>query len=84
MGNERTIRDSRWKLFYELNEERIRLFDLINDPYELKDLSTLPKNQAIIEKLKSELTKARAHYADDPSRSNSNFGPRRRGFFRRR
>ena len=84
MANERTIRNDRWKLFTGLDENQIQLFDLLNDPYELKDLSNQPQNQLLIKNLKAELVKARDYYGDDPSISNSGFAPRRGGLFRRR
>lgn len=84
MSNQRSIRDNRWKLFYDLNSKSVQLYDLVNDPYELKDLSNQKDKNLIVENLKLELAKARSFFRDDPSRSNSNFGPRRGGFFRRR
>ena len=84
MSNKRTVRNNRWKLFYDLNSKNVQLYDLVSDPYELKDLSHQKDKSSIIENLKLELTKAQNLFGDDPSKANSNFGPRRRGFFRRR
>ncbi len=82
MSNERSIRDKRWKLFYDLNSKTARLFDLKNDPYELTDLSHDTSKFPIIENLRIELAKAQKILGDEPS--STRFEQRRRGFFRRR
>jgi len=44
---ERMVRTDRWKLIYYSHLQRHQLFDLVNDPYELKDLSAVPGFDAI-------------------------------------
>ena len=66
MDDQRTIRDDRWKLFYRSKEDRAALYDLKNDPHELKDLAAKPENKDRIAKLKVELAKAQQLYGDTP------------------
>jgi arylsulfatase A-like enzyme len=44
---QRMIRTDRWKLIYYSNVKRYQLFDLTNDPHELKDLSADPRHATI-------------------------------------
>ena len=64
MQDQRTIRDDRWKLFHRVNENRVSLFDLKNDPHELNDLAKRPKHAERIAELEVALAKARAEYGD--------------------
>jgi arylsulfatase A-like enzyme len=52
---ERMVRTDRWKLIYYSHLDRYQLFDLVNDPYELKDLSSNPRNQNVMADLRHKL-----------------------------
>lgn len=59
---QRTVSDGRWKLIrYYVSEEtgagtnRIQLFDLVNDPGETTDLSTLPEHAERIQSLAADM-----------------------------
>jgi arylsulfatase A-like enzyme len=52
---QRMVRTERWKLIYYSNVERFQLFDLANDPYELKDLSSDPSRAQIKADLRAKL-----------------------------
>ncbi|MEO0795174.1 MAG: sulfatase-like hydrolase/transferase [Verrucomicrobiota bacterium] len=47
----RCIVHGQWKLIYYTNVDKFRLFDLETDPNELMDVSDLPENRAVIERL---------------------------------
>ncbi|MCA9021004.1 MAG: sulfatase-like hydrolase/transferase, partial [Planctomycetaceae bacterium] len=51
----RAVRDDRWKLIRYPQINKTQLFDLKEDPYELKDLSEHPDQKQRIEKMLSEL-----------------------------
>ena len=68
MGNERTIRDDRWKLFARTDSNTHEFFDLLNDPHELKNLAEMPRHQARIAELQKQLKHAQAEYGDTPER----------------
>lgn len=58
MDCQRMIVDRRWKLIrYRVNGggERAQLFDLANDPHELRDLASLPGSAAQMRRLQSQL-----------------------------
>ncbi|HRE80358.1 MAG TPA: sulfatase-like hydrolase/transferase, partial [Opitutaceae bacterium] len=61
---QRAIRDQRWKLYRYPLVDRTQLFDLANDPHELKNLADDPKHAGkraeLTEKLKTEM----ARYGD--------------------
>ncbi len=44
---ERMVRTDRWKLIHYSHLQRYQLFDLVNDPHELKDLSAVSEHQGI-------------------------------------
>lgn len=59
---QRMVRDDRWKLIRYLpsqqhgaGSERIQLFDTLYDPWEMRDLSSLPGQQERIEQLQTKL-----------------------------
>ncbi|MCB0732898.1 MAG: DUF4976 domain-containing protein, partial [Ignavibacteriae bacterium] len=59
------IRNSRYKLihfYYDIDEWE--LYDLENDPNELKNIYNFPENEELINNLKIELNKLREHYKD--------------------
>ncbi len=61
------VRTDRYKLifFHELDEWE--LFDLQNDPNELKSVYAEPEYADVVKELKSELQRLKAHYKDDDS-----------------
>ena len=61
---QRAIRDYRWKLIRYPLVDRTQLFDLANDPHELKDLSAEPLNVDKVSELMSRLEKEMAAYGD--------------------
>ena len=64
MQDQRAIRDSRWKLFHRMRENRLAFYDLKNDPHELNDLAQRPEHAKRIDELKVALAKARLEYGD--------------------
>ena len=70
MADQRTIRDARWKLFSRTNGGGHQLFDLLQDPHELNDLSADPKNADIIQALAAKLEQARVQAGETPERVN--------------
>ena len=53
---QRMICDSRWKLIEYPQADRVQLFDLTNDPNELRDISQLPKHREQRERLHEQLS----------------------------
>ena len=53
------IRGKRYKLIYFLKTKEYNLFDLQEDPHELKDLARLKGNRLLFEKMKKNLVKTR-------------------------
>lgn len=51
----RMVRRDRYKLIYYPAGNRIQLFDLIDDPREMKDLSGMPKHKDVVEQLTADL-----------------------------
>ena len=52
---QRMVRTDRWKLIYYTNVKRYQLFDLANDPHELKDLSADPQHAPVRGELEHKL-----------------------------
>lgn len=52
---QRMIRDDKWKLIYYPRLDKFQLFNVKNDPNELKDWSTAPSEQARVETLFKQL-----------------------------
>ncbi|MDO8539994.1 MAG: sulfatase-like hydrolase/transferase [Opitutaceae bacterium] len=52
---ERMVRTERWKLIYYSHLQRYQLFDLTNDPYELRDLSAAAEHQGVKAELQRKL-----------------------------
>ena len=52
---ERMVRTDRWKLIYYSHLNRYQLFDLPNDPYELRDLASNPAHAAVLGDMKRKL-----------------------------
>jgi arylsulfatase A-like enzyme len=53
---ERMVRTDRWKLIYYSHLDRYQLFDLPNDPYELRDLSADLQHETVLVDLKRKLS----------------------------
>lgn len=53
--SQRMVRDDRWKLIVYPQAKRKQLFDVINDPHELRDLSDDPAQAATRQRLQDEL-----------------------------
>lgn len=62
---QRMVRTERWKLIHYPQANRTQLFDLKNDPHEVRDLSGEHKHAATLAQLRSRLAALRAYY-DDP------------------
>lgn len=68
---QRAWMDSRWKLIRYPHINKTQLFDLKNDPYEIKDLAELPEQQERVALLSEQMKKAMisngdpAHFAAD-------------------
>lgn len=61
---QRGYRDERWKLIRYPQVDRVQLFDLQADPYEVKDLSSDPKQAARIAELTSALEGEMKRFGD--------------------
>ncbi len=59
------VRTERYKLIHYPTVNEWELFDLKNDPHELRSLYGDPAHTALTEKLKGELSGLRQHYQDD-------------------
>ncbi len=59
------VRTDRYKLIYYYNFNEWELFDLNNDPDELKSVYNDPKYSDIVKELKTELERLRKHYKAD-------------------
>ncbi len=53
---ERMVRTDRWKLIFYSHLNRYQLFDLTNDPNELKDLSASPEHQNLMAGLRRKMS----------------------------
>ena len=62
---QRMIRKDNWKLIYYPKAEVYRLYDLKNDPQELRDLADAPIQSSRLERLKQELLTLQEEM-DDP------------------
>ncbi len=54
-NTQRAIRDDRWKLIWYPQAKREQLFDLADDPDELRDLASEPRHAAKVAELKAKL-----------------------------
>jgi len=63
---QRMIRTDRWKLIFYPHLDRAQLFDLKNDPQEMRDLADSAEHQRVRQRLLARLTKWRQG-VDDPS-----------------
>lgn len=54
-NTQRAIRDDRWKLIWYPQAKRDQLFDLSNDPDELRDLASEPRHAGKVTELKAKL-----------------------------
>lgn len=61
----RMVKDKRYKLIRYLKQGKDELFDLQNDPYELKDLATSPEHQEVKAGLSSRLQEWQKEMNDD-------------------
>ena len=53
---QRMIRTDRWKLIHYPHIDRWQLFDLTNDPAEMKNLADDPEQRAVVADLRAKLT----------------------------
>ena len=58
------MRTDQYKLILYPKVKRMQLFDIVKDPWEMKDLSSDPANAAMISELFRELTKWQATISD--------------------
>ncbi|MFO0805602.1 MAG: sulfatase-like hydrolase/transferase [Gemmataceae bacterium] len=61
---QRAIRDDRWKLICYPAVNHVQLFDLKNDPDEMKNLAREPDRFPLVVKLTAQLEKLQKHYGD--------------------
>jgi len=66
---QRMIRTDRWKLIHYPQINRTQLFDLVNDPLELTDLSADPRNKQVVAELQTTL-RHEQEIAKDPALEN--------------
>jgi len=66
IDSQRMVRDEQYKLIeYSVRgERRTQLFDMVNDPHELKDLSAAAEHAGMVERLRSELKRWQAEIGD--------------------
>ena len=62
---QRAVRDTRWKLIRYPQVNKTQLFDLENDPDELRDLSADSTAKPHLERLTADLRRLQEHYGDD-------------------
>ena len=68
VGQLRGIRTNRWKLTHYIQEPQgFELFDLENDPLEMKNLYDDPAHKGRVEELRAELERHRDRLGDDRS-----------------
>ncbi len=79
MTNQRTIRNERWKLFSRLGDGPDELFDLKNDPHELRNLANQAAYAPLIQQLKTQLDHDRLQAGDSPERVQQIMQSRRGG-----
>jgi arylsulfatase A-like enzyme len=53
--SQRMIRDHEWKLIHYPKIGRYQLFDLVNDPHEMKDLAASPQHQPRVQAMREQL-----------------------------
>ena len=56
------VRNQRYKLINFYSNDGVNLFDLVNDPQELQDVSRDPSYAEILRDMQTELTRLRGHY----------------------
>ncbi len=61
---QRSLRDDRWKLYRYPKINKTQLFDLRNDPHEIKDLADDPEHAGRIKKMTSLLAEAQEQFDD--------------------
>lgn len=61
---QRMVRNERYKLIYYPTIQRHRLYDLQNDPQELKDLSDQPEYASLLQEMKQELRRLQEEMHD--------------------
>ena len=72
---QRAIRDNRWKLIRYPQINKMQLFDMPNDPYELHDLAGKPESAGKVQDLTVRLEKALKAYGDKCALSVPNPNP---------
>jgi arylsulfatase A-like enzyme len=61
---QRMVRDGRWKLIWYPKVSRFQLFDLKNDPWELRDLSAEPSAASHLDRLKKRMAELQEQFGD--------------------
>ena len=61
---QRMVRDERWKLIWYPQIGRFQLFDLVEDPWEIDDLSGKPEQAGKLAELKTRLAQQQEHFSD--------------------
>ncbi len=61
---QRMVRDGRWKLLWYPKIDRVQLFDLANDSWEVNDLSARPEHAAKVAELKKLLARQQEAFGD--------------------
>lgn len=72
----KAVRDDRWKLIRYPKIDHTQLFDLANDPYEMKNLADEPSQQQRIGQLTALLKTLQTQYGDDHALTVANPGPK--------
>ena len=79
------VRDARYKLMHFYNLDEWELYDLQQDPREMRSVYGSPEYAAVTERLKGELKRLRQHYrVPDDSGSVSREGKPKKPFKRKR
>ena len=71
---QRSVRTDQYKLILYPKVKRMQLFDIVRDPWEMKDLSSNPDNAALISSLYSQLTQWQTRISDKLVLNPDSFG----------
>jgi len=75
-GLMRSVRNERWKLIRYPPINHVQLFDLVNDPQEVKNLAEEPRHKARIEQMTTQLREWQKKLGDDQALTVSNPEPK--------